>query len=166
MTARKVTGLASLLAVALLLGFIENMLPPVLPVLPYARLGLGNVALLLCLLWYDLPSAGVILLLKCVVLGLFSGAPVMILYSFGGGVLSLLGTFLLLKLGKNGLPAVSAVGGILHNVGQVIVAMSVTGTSAIAAVLVYLSLFGAVAGALTGVIAYFVHRLVTKKGAV
>ena len=79
MTARKITGLASLLAVALLLGFLENILPPVLPVLPYARLGLGNVAVLLCLMWYGLPSAVIILVIKCVVLGLFSGAPVMIL---------------------------------------------------------------------------------------
>ena len=159
MTARKVTGLASLLAVALLLGFLENLLPPVLPVLPYARLGLGNVAVLLCLMWYGLPAAGIVLVLKCVILGLFSGAPIMILYALGGGVLSLLSMWALLKLNKNGLPAVSAVGGIMHNVGQVLVAMLITMTPAVVAVLVYLSLFGAVAGALTGVIAYFTQRI-------
>ena len=163
MTARKVTGLASLLAVALLLGFVETILPPVMPLLPYARLGLGNVAVLLCLMWYGLPAAGIVLAVKCVVLGLFSGAPVMILYSLGGGVLSLFGMFLLLKLNKNGLPAISAVGGVMHNVGQVLVAMLVTSTPSIAVVLIYLSLFGAVAGVLTGFIAYFVHRILMKR---
>ena len=163
MTARKVTGLASLLAVALLLGFIENILPPVMPLLPYARLGLGNVAILLCLMWYGLPAAGIILVLKCVILGLFSGAPVMILYSLGGGVLSLLVMFALLKLNKNGLPALSAVGGVMHNVGQVLVAMLVTMTPSVAVVLVYLSLFGATAGALTGVIAFFIHHILCNK---
>ena len=163
MTARKVTGLASLLAVALLLGFIESILPPVMPALPYARLGLGNIAILLCLMWYGLPSASIILVLKCVILGLFSGAPMMIVYSLGGGVLSTLTMFLLLKADKNGLPAISAVGGILHNVGQVLVAMLITMTPSVAVVLIYLSLFGALAGALTGILAYFINRILQKK---
>jgi len=162
-TARKVTGLASLLAIALLLGFLENILPPVLPALPYARLGLGNVAILLCLMWYGLPFAWIVLAVKCIVLGLFSGAPIMILYSLGGGAFSLLSMWSLLKLNKNGLPAVSAVGGIMHNVGQVLVAMLVTMTPAIAVVLVYLSFFGVVAGAITGVIAFFIHCVIGSK---
>ena len=163
MTAKRVARLAALLAVALLLGFLETLLPPVFPLLPYTRLGLGNVAILLCLVWYGLPYAAVILVMKCVVIGLFSGAPVMILYSLGGGVLSLLSMFGLLKLRANGLPAVSAVGGILHNVGQVLVAMAVTGTPAVAAVLVYLSLFGGVAGGLTGVLSYYLLRILPKE---
>ena len=77
--------------------------------------------------------------------------------------MSLLSMWGLLKLNANGLPAVSAVGGVMHNVGQVLVAMAVTATPAVAVVLVYLSLFGAVAGALTGVIAYFLNRILAKK---
>lgn len=163
MTAKKVARLAALLAVALLLGFFETLLPPVFPLLPYARLGLGNVAILLCLVWYGLPYAAVILVIKCIVIGLFSGAPVMILYSLGGGVLSVLSMFGLLKLKANGLPAISAVGGILHNVGQVLVAIAVTGTPAVAVVLVYLSLFGGIAGALTGVLTFYLLRVLPKE---
>ena len=160
MSARKVARLAALLAVALLLGILENLLPPVMPLLPYARLGLGNVAILLALAWYGLPYAAVILVLKCVLIGIFSGAPIMILYSLGGGMLSLLAMWALLALNANGLPAVSAVGGILHNVGQVIVAMLITRTPSVAIVLVYLSLFGGIAGALTGVLSYYLLRLI------
>ncbi len=160
MTARKVTKLAALLAVALLMGFVENMLPPVLPVLPYCRLGLGNAAILLCLMWFDLPSAALIAVLKCVIIGIFSGAPISILYSLAGSALSLLGTWLLLKLSLNGIPAISAFGGVLHNVGQVLVAILLTQTTAVAAFLVYLALFGALAGVLTGFIAYFVYRAI------
>ncbi len=163
MSANKLARLSALLAVALLLGFLENMLPPVLPTMPYCRLGLGNVALLLALLWFGLPYAALIALLKCVIIGVFSGAPISILYSLSGSALSLLSSFLLLKLSLNGLPAVSAVGGILHNVGQVMIAMLITKTSAIAYVLIYLSVFGAFAGALTGVIAYFVDRAIPSK---
>ena len=162
MTARKVASLGALLAVALLMGFVENMLPPVLPVLPYCRLGLGNVAILLCLMWFGLPYAAVIGVLKCVIVGLFSGAPIAILYSLAGTTLSLVGTWLLLKLSLNGVPAISAFGGVLHNVGQVLVAMLLTATTAVAVFLVYLALFGAIAGVLTGFIAYFVYRALPK----
>ena len=158
MTTKRLVRAAILLAVALILGFLETLLPPVFPMLPYARIGLGNAAVLLALLWLGVPYAAVILVLKSVVIGLFSGAPTMILYSLAGGTLSFAVMALLLRIGANGLPAVSAAGGILHNLGQVFVAMAVTGTAGVAVLLVYLSLFGAVAGGVIGVIVYFVDR--------
>ena len=155
MTSKNLAHAAILLAVALILGFLENLLPPVFPMLPYARIGLGNAAVLLALLWLG------------VVIGLFSGAPTMILYSLAGGVLSFAVMAFLLRLGANGIPAISAAGGIMHNVGQVLLAMAVAGTKGIAVLLVYLSLFGAVAGAVIGVIVYFVDRATSRaaKGA-
>ena len=158
MTAKKAAQTAVLLAVALILGFLENLLPPVCPMLPYAKIGLGNAAVLLALIWLGVPYAAVILVLKCVVIGLFSGAPTMILYSLGGGVLSFLIMAVLLKLGANGVPAISAAGGVMHNVGQILVAIAFTGTAGIAVLLVYLALFGLVAGAVIGVIVYFVDQ--------
>ena len=158
MTTKQLVRAAILLAVALILGFLETLLPPVFPMLPYARIGLGNAAVLLALLWLGVPYAAVILVLKSVVIGLFSGAPTMILYSLAGGTLSFAVMALLLRIGANGLPAVSAAGGILHNLGQILVAIAVTGTAGIAVLLVYLSLFGAVAGGVIGVIVYFVDR--------
>ena len=158
MTAKKAAQTAVLLAVALILGFLENLLPPVFPMLPYAKIGLGNAAVLLALIWLGVPYAAVILVLKCVVIGLFSGAPTMILYSLGGGVLSFLVMAGLLKLGANGVPAVSAAGGVMHNVGQIVVAIAFTGTAGVAVLLVYRALFGLVAGAVIGVIVYFVDK--------
>ena len=162
MKAKDLARASILLAVALILGFLETLLPPVFPMLPYARIGLGNAAVLLALLWLGVPYAAVILLLKCIVIGLFSGAPTMILYSLAGGCLSFAVMAILLRVGANGLPAISAAGGIVHNVGQILVAMAVTGVGGIAVLLVYLSLFGAVAGAVIGVVVYFVDRTTTR----
>ena len=156
MTAKKAAQTAVLLAVALILGFVENLLPPIIPILPYAKIGLGNAAVLLALIWLGVPYAALIMLLKCVIIGLFSGAPTMILYSLGGGVLSFAVMAILLRLGANGVPAISAAGGIMHNVGQILVAIAFTGTAGIVVLLVYLALFGLIAGALIGVIVYFV----------
>ena len=158
MTAKKAAQTAVLLAAALILGFLEAMLPPVFSLLPYAKVGLGNAAILLALIWLGVPYAAIILVLKCVIIGLFSGAPTMILYSLGGGVLSFAIMTLLLKIGANGVPAISATGGVMHNVGQVVVAILFTGTTGIAVLLVYLALFGLIAGAVIGVIVYFVDK--------
>lgn len=158
MKSKDLARAAILLAVALILGFLESLLPPIFPMLPYARIGLGNAAVLLALLWLGAPYAAVILVVKCVVIGLFSGAPTMILYSLAGGILSFGGMAILLRIGANGVPAISAAGGILHNVGQILVAMAITGVGGIAVLLVYLSLFGALAGVVIGVIVYFVDR--------
>lgn len=160
---RKIAYLGLLLAGSLILGLIENMLPPILPVLPYARLGLGNIAILLVLLWFGSVDAGIVLILKCVMLGIFVGTPSMILYSLFGGLLSLTSMQVLLLLGKNGIPAISAVGGIMHNIGQVIVAMLITQTSAVLIFLPYLMLFGGVAGVFVGVLTYIiVKRIIIK----
>ena len=156
MTAKKAAQTAVLLAVALILGFLENLLPPVFPLLPYAKIGLGNAAVLLALIWLGVPYAAVVLVLKCIIIGLFSGAPTMILYSLAGGILSFIVMAVLLKVGANGIPAISASGGIMHNVGQILVAMAFTGTAGVAVLLVYLALFGMLAGAVIGVIVYFV----------
>ena len=80
----------------------------------------------------------------------------MILYSLGGGILSFAIMTVLLYIGANGVPAISAAGGIMHNVGQILVAIAFTGTAGVALLLVYLALFGAVAGGVIGVIVYFV----------
>ena len=158
MTAKKIAETSILLAVALILGLVETWIPPVFPLLPYARIGLGNAAILLALIRLGVPYAAIILVLKCVFVGLFAGVPTMILYSLAGGVLSFVVMALLLRLGANGLPAISAAGGTMHTIGQILVAMAFTGTTGIAILLVYLALFGMLSGAVIGIIVYFVDR--------
>ena len=156
MTARKAAQTAVLLAIALILGFLENLLPPIFPMLPYAKIGLGNAAVFLALIWLGIPYAAIILVLKCVILGVFSGVPTMILYSLAGGTLSFVIMAVLLKLGQNGVPAISGAGGVMHNVGQILVAIAFSGTKGVAVLLVYLALFGLLAGVVIGVIVYYV----------
>ena len=67
MKAKTIAETAILLAVALILGFLETWLPPLFPFLPYARIGLGNAAVLLALIRLGVPYGAVILLLKCVI---------------------------------------------------------------------------------------------------
>ena len=63
------------LALALIVSLIENLIPPVIPALPYAKLGLGNVVLLACFLLVGVGEGCVVLVLKCFFAALFSGNP-------------------------------------------------------------------------------------------
>ena len=74
MRARAAARYGILLALILLLGFLERQLPPVSTV-PGLRIGLGNSVLLLTLLCFGAGGAWVLAILKPVLCGLlFSGA--------------------------------------------------------------------------------------------
>ena len=74
-------------------------------------------------------------------------------FSIAGAVLSLLGMILLKKTNLFSCITVSIVGGILHNVGQIIAACLWTGTAEIAYYLPVLLISGILAGAVIGIIA-------------
>ncbi|MEG0901105.1 MAG: Gx transporter family protein, partial [Clostridia bacterium] len=75
-----------------------------------------------------IPNAIILMVLKVLLSGiLFSGVSAM-MYGFAGGALSLLGMILLSRIKSLSPIVVSAVGGLLHNVGQVALAMVILGT--------------------------------------
>jgi heptaprenyl diphosphate synthase len=161
---KKIAILGCLSALALIIGFVENMLPPVFAAVPYARLGLANIAVLLALVIYGFSEGLIVLFVKIVLLAVFAGNPSIIIYSFTGGMLSILCMRLMLHFKKNSLAAVSAAGGIFHNLGQVSVAALVTKSAAIFVFLPHLMLFGGLAGILTGIVCHLVvKRVITPK---
>lgn len=158
MTTKKIAQTSILLAITLLLGIIENALPPVLPILPYAKLGISNFAILMTLLLLNWKYATLIVVIKCVVIAIFSGVFSQILYSLPSGLVSLFVMVLLIKTKKLSLIAISCVGGIVHNLIQIFSACLQTQSVAPMAFIPYLCLFGGVAGAVVGCLAYFMVK--------
>lgn len=119
---RKLVFMAMMISYALVLYIIESMLPNPFVAFPGARLGLSNIIMLLCLLNLSFKDSFIILSLRIVLSTLFAGPFSTILYSIGGGYLSLVGMKVCIKWLK--LPSVgtSIIGAILHNIGQLIVA--------------------------------------------
>ena len=133
---RALTLSAMLVAIMLILGFIEQRIPLV-PADPHIKLGLSNSVLLFAVYWLGIPTAFVLMLLKVLLSGfLFAGVNAM-LYALAGGTLSVVFMSLFYK-GIHCLPTrskavglllslapmlIGAVGGAMHNVGQVSVAM-------------------------------------------
>ena len=148
-----------LLGIMLVLGFVEHMLPA-LTAVPGIKLGLSNSVLIFAVYMLDLPTAWGLMAMKVTLSGFLFSGPQAMMFAFAGGVLSLLGMSLLSRIRRVPAVAVSVLGGLLHNVGQVLMAIVASGTKELAFYLIPLAAAGVICGALTGTAATLVmHHL-------
>lgn len=149
---QKLVLCALLASGALVLSYIESLLPLPLPV-PGARLGLGNALVLLALLTMDGRAAAAVLAVKVVLSGLLFGSPLSMAYAGAGSALSLAAMTAL--NGRRGVTPIgqSVAGAVLHNLGQVLVAMALTRTPSLFYYFTPLGLLGIVTGGLSGLVA-------------
>lgn len=154
LTAKKIVNVGLLLAVALIVSLIENMLPPLVPVMPYAKLGLGNVVLLFCFLLVGWREGMLVLVLRCVLTAVFSGNYVALLWSLPSGIVAYCIMIFMIKSKLFSVPATSAMGGIAHNFTQIIVASVIIGNS-VFWYLPYMLLLGGLCGLFTGLSCHY-----------
>ncbi|HKL94784.1 MAG TPA: Gx transporter family protein [Clostridia bacterium] len=150
------------MAVALIVSLVENMLPPLMPILPYAKLGLSNVVLLAVLMLFGIPEGYLILVLKCVIIAVFSGNFSILLWSLPAGLLAFSTMVLLKNLKIFSITGMSVAGGIVHNVVQILVASYIIGKS-VFIYLPYMMLAGGLAGLFTGICCHFLVVAINKK---
>ena len=128
--ARRLARVSLLCACALVLSYLETMIP--LPVaVPGIKLGLANVAVVIALYTLDAKSAGAVALVKVFASGFLFGSPMMLVYSLGGTVLAFIGMVALAAVPGVGLVPVSMLAAVLHNVGQLGVAAMALQTPAV-----------------------------------
>ena len=151
MKASKVAQYGLLIALALVLSYVESLLPPI--GVPGVKLGLPNLAIVFALYRLGWKDACVLSLARVVLVTLLFGNGAALVYSIAGAVLSLSLMGLLWKTGKFSAVGVSVAGGVAHNAGQILVAMALLETSRLAWYLPVLWLSGTVAGVLVGVVA-------------
>jgi heptaprenyl diphosphate synthase len=151
-----IAKLGLLTAVALVLGYVEHLLP--ITGIPGVKLGLANTVLLYALYLLDIPSAILLMFLKVGLSGLLFGGPAAMLYSFAGGVVSLLVMVFARKAKGLSVVGVSVLGALAHNTAQMAVACFVVETRAILAYLSVLLAAAAVTGTLTGLAARYTFR--------
>ena len=152
MSAKKTAFYGMFLALALVAGYIEQLIPVNLGV-PGVKLGLANIVTMLLLYIAGVPAACLISALRIVLSGFLFGSGFAMVYSAAGAAMSMLVMALLKKTKKFSSVGVSvAGGGIFHNVGQIIVAMLVLETKALAYYLSILILSGLAAGILIGIL--------------
>ena len=150
-------------SVALLLSYIEFLLPPLFAAVPGIKIGLPNVIIIFVLYAVGAKAAAGVSFVRLCVSSLLFGNPVMFAYSAAGAVLSFLIMIILKKTDKLSAVGVSVAGGVSHNLGQIFVAMLLLNTPQIAYYMIVLTVTGTVSGVFIGLCgAYLVKRLSKK----
>lgn len=150
MKASKVAQYGLLTALALVLSWVESLLPPL--GVPGVKLGLPNLAVVFALYRLGWKDACVISLVRVALVALLFGNGAALAYSVAGAALSLTLMGLLKKTGKFSSIGVSVAGGVAHNAGQILVAMAMLETARLAWYLPVLWISGTVAGVLVGIV--------------
>lgn len=120
---KRLVYIALLTAIAMILSYVESLIPAFIPI-PGAKIGLPNIVTLLALDTLGMPIALLIVIARVLLTGFMFGSMSAILYSLAGGILSWLVMGFLSRIKKDGLSIyfISIMGAISHNVGQLIVA--------------------------------------------
>lgn len=151
MKARKVAFLGLSIALAMILSFVESQIP-VFTAVPGMKVGLPNLVMVFLLYRVGWEETVVVSLIRVVLVALLFGNLQSLIFSIAGAVLSLTGMILLQKTKLFSPITVSVVGGILHNVGQIIAACLWTRTAQIAYYLPVLFISGICAGVVIGLV--------------
>lgn len=148
----KTVHMGLLLALSLILSYVETFIPFAVAI-PGIKIGLSNLAVLICLYLFSRREALLLAACKAILSGLLFGNLMMILYSLSGALCSAFVMGLLKKSRSFHVPVVSAVGGVVHNIGQLFVALLMVQTYGIFYYLPFLLIAGLLMGLLNGTIA-------------
>ena len=160
MKVKKLTVMALLCAIALTIFMIEAQIPPLVPI-PGVKLGLSNIVTVFAVFVLGPAEAAVILFGRIFLGAVFAGNFSSILYSASGGLLAILVTIGLRKLlTERQLWIAGCLGAIAHSIGQMAMAVLVTGTVSIAVYLPIMIVCSIVTGIFTGLCA----QLLVKRG--
>lgn len=150
MKTRKLTLYALLLALALILSYLESLVPLSFAV-PGIKMGLPNIVIVFALYKLGFKAAGCISLLRVILVSILFGNVMTMIYSLAGAVLSIIMMWLLKKSGRFSTVGVSVAGALGHNAGQVLTAMLLLETGGLIYYLPALCVSGAVAGVCIGI---------------
>lgn len=159
-TARKITITACMSALSLIAFAIESLLPPLF--LPFCKLGISNIFILLSLICLSTSQAYIVLIVKCILGNLIVGNLSTMIYSLTAGLTSLTVAVLLYVFLKKHLSilCISIASAITHNLVQNVVFCLITQTPKVFVYMPYLALLGILSGAIVGLsVELIIHKL-------
>lgn len=149
---KKITLLALFTTLAMILSYIESLIPPVFAATPGIKIGLPNIIIVFILFKFSFLYAVTVSFLRVFLVAMLFGNTVTLFYSIAGALLSLVVMFILKKINIFSIMGVSIAGAIFHNFGQIIVAIVLLETKEIAFYMIPLVISGVIAGIFVGII--------------
>lgn len=148
---RKIAYLSMFLALALILSYVESLIPFSFGI-PGVKLGLTNV-IVVWLLYLMGPGEAVgVSVMRILLAGFMFGNAFSILYSLAGGLLSFIVMYLLKHTDKLNVVTISITGGLFHNIGQLAIAAIIVSNYHVLYYIPVLLCAGALTGLLIGLI--------------
>lgn len=148
---KKVAMAGMFTALAMIFSYVEVLIPINLGI-PGMKLGLANLVVVVTLYTMGAPMAFAVSMIRIMLVSMTFGSFSAMLYSMAGGILSFCGMALLKKVPNFSVIGVSLLGGVLHNTGQLLVAMAVVENINLIAYLPPLMIAGMVTGILIGIV--------------
>ena len=153
---KRLVLLAMLTAVAMILSYVESLLPSV--GIPGVKMGLANIAVIFALFRFGWKEAAALSLVRVVLVSLLFGSVGAMLYSLAGAVLSLAVMALLRRIDRFSTVGISVAGGVAPHARQNLVAVLLLQTKQPLAHLPVVAVSGIAGGVLTGLAAALLIR--------
>lgn len=147
---RKTAYFGVFVALAMIFSYIETLLPINFGIYG-VKLGLANLVIVIALYRMGAAEAACLSVARIVLTGFLFTNLFSILYSLAGGLLSLAVMAAAKKSDKFSVYGVSMLGGVFHNIGQLLIAMLVVETLSVAYYLPVLLVAGLLTGLLIGI---------------
>ena len=161
MNTRKVAYLGLLIALAFVFSYIEFLIPVNIGV-PGAKLGLANLVIIVAMYTLNEKDAFVLSMIRIVLVGFTFANLASMLYSLAGGILSYVAMVIAKRTQKLSVTGVSVLGGVFHNIGQIMMAIWVVKTASLVYYLPVLMVSGIAAGVAIGILGSMVTKRISK----
>ena len=161
METRKIARMGLLTALALILSYVESLIPAFVAV-PGVKMGLANIVVVLALYTLGPGEAAIVSIIRVLLSSLLFGSILSLSYSAAGAIISLLSMIIMMKTKIFGVTSVSVTGGVFHNLGQILVACLVLETDVLLYYLPVLILSGTITGAVIGIASSIVIKRLQK----
>jgi len=154
---QRLVYIALLAAQAVIISLLERAIPSPFTFAPGAKLGLANIITCIALFTLPLKDTVTIITIRLILATFINGTLSTFLYSASGSILSFIGMYLVYKLGPKrvSLIGISTTGGVLHNLGQLLMASWITGTWTVLLYLPILAFVGILSGIAIGIAANY-----------
>lgn len=150
-----ITQIALLACLAMIFSYVESIIP--IPIgIPGIKLGIANLVILVILYESDFKTAMSVNLIRIAISALLFTGLFGAMYSFAGGISSLLFMYLLKSTDKFSIIGVSMAGGVIHNLAQLSVAAAIIETPKLFLYFPVLLFSGLACGIGIGILSFFI----------
>lgn len=151
MSTKRIANISMLIALAIIFSYVEVLIPISIGI-PGIKMGLANIVIVIALYSLNLGDVWMISIIRIFIIGIMFSNFMSIAYSLSGAVVSLTIMAIIKKSNILGIMGTSIIGGVSHNIAQLLVAMFVVSNKVVLYYMPVLIIAGVITGAMIGIL--------------